>query len=428
MAHKKYPRVVIIGAGFAGINAAKALANKPVDVIIIDRTNHHLFQPLLYQVASAALSPGDIASPIRTIFRGKSNIYVEMDEVTAIDTKNQIVKLSEQDDIEFDYLIVAPGTRHSYFANPEWEQFAPGLKSLDDALKIREKVLLSFEQAEHLVGTDEAAKYLTFVIVGGGPTGVEVAGALAEIGSRTMLPDFPMLSSKDIRIYLVEAADRILSSFPESLSAKALISLESLGVRVMLNAKVSNITDHNVEIAWEHHKETIATSNVIWGAGNAASPLLKTLGSPLDRSGRAIVNSDCALADNPNIFVIGDAAHFEDSKGNVLPGVAQTAIQQGRYVASLISKKIPREHRKPFVYNDKGIIATIGRAKAIAEIGKLQFSGILAWLIWAVIHVVSLIGFRNQFRVMTEWLWYYITYNPGARLIIRTKLKKESKI
>lgn len=313
MAHKKFPRVVIIGAGFAGINAAKALAKKPVDVIIIDRNNHHLFQPLLYQVASSALSPGDIASPIRTIFRGKPNIYVEMDDVTAIDTKNQVVKLTEQADIAYDYLIVAPGTRHSS-GNPEWEQFAPGLKSLDDALKIREKVLLSFEQAEHLVGTDEVSKYLTFVIVGGGPTGVEIAGALAEIGSRTMLLDFPMLSSKDIRIYLVEATDRILSAFPESLSVKALQSLESLGVRVMLNAKVANITDHNVEIAWEHHKETIATSNVIWGAGNAASPLLKTLGTPLDKLGRAIVNSDCSLPDYPNVFVIGDAVHLKTAR------------------------------------------------------------------------------------------------------------------
>ncbi|MBS1537619.1 MAG: NAD(P)/FAD-dependent oxidoreductase [Bacteroidetes bacterium] len=426
MSHKKYPRVVIIGAGFAGLNAAKKLANQPFEVIIIDKTNHHLFQPLLYQVASAALSPGDIASPIRTILRGIPNVYVEMDEVVSIDKVNKIVILSEQENIEFDYLIVAPGTRHSYFSNPEWEQFAPGLKSLDDALKIREKVLLSFEKAEHLVGSNEANRHLTFVIVGGGPTGVEIAGSLAEIGSRTMLPDFPMLNKKDIKIYLVEATNRILSSFPESLSEKARQNLETLGVRVLLNARVANITENDVEISWEHHSEIIETTNVIWGAGNAASPLLKTLNSQLDKSGRAIVNSDCSLPNYPNIFVVGDAACFTNNNGDILPGVAQTAIQQGHYVASNISRKIQPENRKPFVYNDKGIMATIGRAKAIAQIGKLKFHGIIAWLLWAVIHVISLIGFRNQFRVMTEWIWYYFTFNPGARLIIRSKLKKDN--
>jgi len=426
MAHKKYPRVVIIGAGFAGLNAAKKLAKKPFEVIIIDRTNHHLFQPLLYQVASAALSPGDIASPIRTILRGIPNVYVEMDEVISIDTLNQIVVLSEQENIHFDYLIVAPGTRHSYFSNPEWEQFAPGLKSLDDALKIREKVLLSFEKAEHLVGTNEAIQHLTFVIVGGGPTGVEIAGALAEIGSRTMLPDFPMLNQKDIRIYLVEASNQILSAFPKSLSEKALQNLEALGVRVLLNARVAGITDKTVEISWEHHSEIIETTNVIWGAGNSASPLLNTLNSPLDNVGRAIVNKDCSLLNYPNIFVIGDAAHFIDDKGNVLPGVAQTAIQQGKYVAEVIVSKIQPNHRKPFMYNDKGIVATIGRAKAIALIGSVKISGVIAWLLWAVIHVVSLIGFRNQIRVMTEWVWYYFTYKPGARLIIRSKMKKDT--
>lgn len=427
MTMRKNPRVVIVGAGFGGLNAAKSLDKSNIDTVLIDRTNHHLFQPMLYQVATAALSPGDIASPIRTILRGKNSIKVEMDEVQSLHLKENYIILADQGRMDYDYLILAPGARHSYYGHPEWEQYAPGLKNLDDALYIREKVLLSFEKAEHVYGTHEAQQYLTFVIVGGGPTGVEVAGALAEIGEKAMLHDFPPLRKSDIRIFLVDAGTRILSSFPSSLSEKAQKDLEHLGVTVIVESRVIDMTDHTVTLEDKHGQKTIESANIIWAAGNEASPLLRSAGIPLDQQGRAIVESDCAVPDFENVFVIGDAAHFEEKQGAILPGICPVAVQQAHYVASIIIRRLGKKQRKPFTYLDKGTLATIGRAKAIMTIrGTFNISGLIAWLMWAGIHVFFLIGFRNRLRVMIEWMWYYITFKPGARLIVRKQHRQRS--
>ncbi len=416
---QKYPRVAIVGAGFGGLNAAKSLVGALFEVLLIDRANHHLFQPLLYQVAASALSPGDIAQPIRTIFRGARNVHVEMDEVIDVNLSCKTLTLASQGLLSFDYLILAPGARHSYFGHEDWENNAPGLKTLEDALHIREKILTSFERAEQLYGMPEAEAFLTFVIVGGGPTGVEIAGALAEIAKNTMLPDFPLLQEKDIKIYLVEAGSRILSSFPPELSEHARKSLESLNVRVMCNAVVKNVKQHAVEIQLSNGAaENIATTNTIWAAGNYASPLLKKLSVELDRSGKVIVNPDCSIPHYPDVFVIGDAANCKDSNGNPLPGLSPVAIQQGRYVGSIIRHRISPEHRKHFCYFDKGTMATIGRAKAIARSGGFSFTGFAAWFLWAFVHIYFLIGFRSRLRVMIEWMWYYITFQPGARLIV----------
>lgn len=406
----KIPHVVIVGAGFGGLQAATTLKNKPCTVTVIDKTNHHLFQPLLYQVATAALSPADIAAPVRTILRNAKNITVEMDEVTSIDTSRNVVFRKQEGELTYDYLILSPGTRHSYFGNNDWEEFAPGLKSLNDALIIRRKILKAYEKAKHSNGN--IAKHTTFVVVGGGPTGVEIAGALAEIGRQTMLQDFPELTASDIRVVLVEAGKSILSAFPESLSKHAQQHLLDLGVEVQTNSKVQNITQDSVTI----NGTVIETENVIWAAGNTASDLLKQVPTTLDSAGRVVVQQNCSVKEAPNVFVIGDAAHFPDTTYTALPGVAQVAMQQGRFVAKTILSNNPNAK---FVYNDKGNMATIGRAKAVAYLfGKVQLWGFAAWAIWALIHVVSLIKFRNRVSVMSEWLWYYVTYQPGARLII----------
>ncbi|GAB1431310.1 NAD(P)/FAD-dependent oxidoreductase [Ignavibacteria bacterium] len=423
---QKYPRVVIAGAGFGGLNVAKTLIDSPFEVLLIDKTNHHLFQPLLYQVAAAALSPAEIAAPIRTIFRGVRNVQVEMDEAISVNPSQKILTLKSLGEISFDYLVLAPGSRHSYFGHSEWGADAPGLKTLDDALHIREKVLTSFEHAEHLRRKTETAKYLTFIVVGGGPTGVEIAGALAEIGKNTMLPDFPILKQSDIAIFLVEAGDRILSAFPPQLSEHARLSLESLGVRVMCNATVQDVKSDCVEIKRKSGAtEQIATATIIWAAGNNASPLLQTFKAELDDNGRVLVRSDCSLPDHPDIFVIGDAANFKGSNGNPLPGLCPVAIQQGRYVGSVIKKRLSPENRKPFKYFDKGTMATIGRAKAVAVSAGISFTGFLAWFLWAFVHIYFLISFRNRLRVMVEWIWYYITFQPGARLIIQ-RMQRQS--
>lgn len=417
---QEHPRVVIVGAGFGGLNLAKALIGSPFDVLLIDKTNHHLFQPLLYQVAAAALSPAEIAAPIRAIFRGVRNVQVEMDEAISVNPSQKILTLKSLGEISFDYLVLAPGSRHSYFGHSEWGADAPGLKTLDDALHIREKVLTSFEHAEHLRRETETAKYLTFIVVGGGPTGVEIAGALAEIGKNTMLPDFPILKQSDIAIFLIEAGDRILSAFPSQLSEHARLSLESLGVRIMCNAAVQDVKPGSVEIKRnDGSTELISASTIIWAAGNRASSLLQTFPTELDRAGRAFVRSDCSLPGYPDIFVIGDAANFKDNNGNSLPGLCPVAIQQGRYVGSVIKKRLSPENRKPFKYFDKGTMATIGRAKAVAVSGGISFTGFFAWFLWAFVHIYFLISFRNRLRVMVEWIWYYITFQPGARLIIQ---------
>ncbi len=405
--------VVIIGGGFGGLSAARALRQTAVDVILIDRANHHLFQPLLYQVATAALSPGDIAWPLRTLFRGQRNLKMVLDEVRGLDRAEQRVELMEGEPLNYGCLILAPGSRHAYFGHDEWEADAPGLKTLSDALELRDRMLRAFEKAERLKGGTEVAAELTFVIVGGGPTGVELAGALAEIGRKAMAPDFEVLHRAEFRILLVEGGGRILEAFSPDLSRKAQASLERMGVTVLLNRRVKDVNSKGV-VAGD---EFIRSAHVIWAAGNKASPLVRSLKSPLDASGRVIVQPDLSVAGSPWVFVIGDAAHCPMPSGSPLPGLAPVAMQEGRYVATLIAGSIPQTDRIPFTYKDRGILATIGRAKAVAQFGPLSLSGVLAWLAWCFVHIFFLIGFRNRLRVMFEWMWYYITFKPGARLI-----------
>ena len=408
-------KVVIIGAGFGGLTASKNLADTEFDVIIIDRTNHHLFQPLLYQVATAALSPSDIAVPIRSLLSGYKNITVILDEVVSIDKSNHSVVLKNSKLVlQFDYLIVAVGARHSYFGRNDWEQIAPGLKTLTDALVIREKIIEALEMAEKENDKELMKRYLTFVIVGGGPTGVELAGAIAEIAKETMIKDYKNFKPQDTKVILIEAADRILPSFYKKLSEQAKDDLEHMGVEVKLHTKVENINEEGVFT----NNGFISSKTIIWAAGNQASLLLKSLNTEIDRVGRVIVNKDCSLPNHPEIFIIGDAAHFEDDNGNVLPGVAQVAIQQGKFVSEIIKNEIPFERRPKFKYMDKGTMATIGKAKAVAEIKGFKLTGLLAWLTWSIVHIFFLIGFRNRFRVMIEWIWHYITKKHGTRLIV----------
>ncbi|HAB99377.1 MAG TPA: FAD-dependent oxidoreductase [Parachlamydiales bacterium] len=418
MAHTK---VVILGGGFGGLNAAKALGNAKLDVWLIDQTNHHLFQPLLYQVASAALSPGDIAVPIREILSDYENITVIMGEVVSIDKDAKVIILRNGDRIGFEYLIIAAGARHSYFEHDEWEALAPGLKTLNDALKIRERILISFEKAERCDSISEAKKYLNFVIIGGGPTGVEMAGAIAEIAYETMLKNFRRIDVTKTKIYLVEGSPHILPVYPERLSEKAQHYLERMGVQVITAKRVTEITSEGAMV----ENTFIPAHNIIWAAGNQASPVLKTLNVPLDRQGRVIVESDLSIPDHPHIFVIGDAACAMDEKGKPLPGLAPVAVQQGRYVAMLLRKRMPKGERPPFRYFDKGTMATIGKTKAIGVFGKIQFSGFFAWLAWCFVHVLYLIGFRNRFTVLSQWLFSYFTSRRGARLIYRSPIESE---
>jgi len=404
-------KVVIIGGGFGGLTAAQSLHD--ADVLLIDRTNHHLFQPLLYQVATAALSPGDIAWPLRTIFRRHPHVRVIMDEVQSIDRASRLVRLRDSAPVTFDVLIVAPGSRHSYFGHDAWEQSAPGLKTLADAVYLREKMLLAFEEAERRQVATGTRERLTFVIVGGGPTGVELAGALAEIGRKAMGPDFPTLHLDDLAILLVEGGSCILPGFSPDLSAEAVTALERKGVSIKLNSLVSEIRADGVMIG----AEFVPSTCIIWAAGNKASPLLTSLAVPQDGSGRVKVQRDLTIPGDSWIFVIGDAAHSTGPDGNPLPGIAPVAIQQGRYVATLIREKTAPDQRRPFVYTDRGMLATIGRAEAVAQIGRLQLSGLAAWLLWCVVHIYLLIGFRSRMRVMLEWIWYYLTFKPGTRII-----------
>lgn len=418
------PRVVIVGAGFGGLSAAKALKNTDVDVVVIDKNNHHLFQPLLYQVATAALSPGDIAQPIRTELRGNKNVQVILDEVKSIDKENSTLELTNGF-LDFDYLILAPGNRHSYFGNDEWEKHAPGLKDLNDAIIMREKILKSFEKAErNYKNKEEYRRNTSFVIVGGGPTGVELAGAIAEIARKTILKDFPLIKAKDITIKLIDGADSLLTQYDESLSNYTRTTLEKMGVEVILNTIVKSVEQ---ELVITNNGE-FESSNIIWAAGNTASPLLKTLDTDLDRAGRALVNPDMSIVGYDNIFVIGDASYLVDANGKTVPGIAPAAMQQARYVADLIVQRKKLNSRKPFKYLDKGSMATIGRAKAIAQVGKLKFKGFIAWMMWGIIHIMFLIDFRNRLKVMTEWLWYYITFKPGASLIFHNETKEKEKV
>lgn len=406
-------KVVILGGGFAGINAAKSLGNSKFDVWLIDRTNHHLFQPLLYQVASAALSPGDIAVPIREILSPYENVTAIMGEIASIDKENQEVVLQNGDRIGYEYLIVSLGARHSYFGKDQWEPFAPGLKTLQDALNIRERILMSFEKAERCDSISEARKYLNFVIIGGGPTGVEMAGAISEIAYQTMLRDFRRIDTTKTKIHLIEGSQHILPVFPEKLSMKARKYLEHFGVNVITGKRVTEVTKEGVNVDGLF----IPAENVVWAAGNQASPILKSLDVPLDRQGRAIVDKDLTIPDHPEIFVIGDSACAMDKKGNPLPALAPVAVQQGRYVAQVLRRRLPHSERPPFVYFDKGSMATIGKTKAIGMFGKIQFSGLIAWLGWSFVHILYLIGFRNRLVVLTQWLFSYFSASRGARLI-----------
>jgi len=409
-------RVVIVGGGFGGLNVAKSLKKANCELLIIDKTNHHLFQPLLYQVASAALSPSEIAIPIREILRKQENTTVIMGEVCRVDKEKKHISLANGETVPFDYLVLAVGARHSYFGKDEWEPFAPGLKTVQDALKIRENILISFEKAERLDNPEETAKYLNFVIIGGGPTGVEMAGAIAEIAHKTLFKDFRHIKPQKSKIYLIEAAPYILPMYPQKLSRKAKLALEKLGVQVIENKKVTMVSADGVMV-----EETFyPCKNVVWAAGNQASPLLQTVGVPLDRQGRVLVGPDLTIPGSPEIFVIGDAACALGKDAKPLPGVAPVAIQEGRYVADLIQKGYPASKRPPFRYFDKGSLATIGKAKAVALIWKMQLSGLIAWLMWCFVHITYLIGFRNQLSVMLEWSFVLFTGQRGARLIYRS--------
>jgi len=407
------PHVVIVGGGFAGLSAAKALRGKPVRVTLVDRRNHHLFQPLLYQVATATLSPGDIASAIRWILRHAGNVRVILGNVDAIDPVARRVHLDDGATLDYDYVIVAPGARHAYFGHPEWEQHAPGLKTLEDALEIRRRILLAFERAERESDPVTQRELLTFVLVGGGPTGVELAGTLAEIAHQTLRDDFRTIDTARARIVLVEAGPTILPSFPEKLRIAARRSLERLSIEVREGTAVTDIDSAGVWLG----PERLDAGTVLWTAGVAASPLVATLGVPLDRAGRALVEPDLSIPGHPNVFVTGDAAAFLHQEGKPLPGVAQTAMQGATHAARMILNQIAGRPSETFVYRDLGNMAIVGRGSAIADLGRLQLSGPVAWLMWLFLHIFMLIGFRNRVLVLIQWAASYFTFQRSVRLI-----------
>ena len=412
-AGSEVPHVLILGGGFAGLYAAQALKRAPVRVTVVDRRNHHLFQPMLYQVATAALNPSDIAAPIRSVLRHQTNTEVLLGEVESIDPAKRRVVLTDGADSSYDYLIVATGARHSYFGHDEWEVLAPGLKSIEDAVTIRQRVLLAFEKAEREPDPVRRQALLTFVVIGGGPTGVEMAGAVAELRRYALRRDFRRIDPTDATVLLLEGGSRLLTSYPESLSDKAKQELRRLGVEVRTETLVTNIRPGSVSAAgW-----TIPTQTVIWAAGNVASPILQSLGTPLDRAGRAIVEPDCTIPGHPEIFVLGDAALFDHQEGGPLPGICPVAIQMGEYAARTIEGDLEGQPRRAFNYWDKGQLAVIGRGHAVADIWKLHFAGFLAWVIWTFVHIFFLIGFRNRILVMIQWAWSYLTYGRGARII-----------
>jgi len=406
------PRVVIVGGGFGGINAARALREAPVNVTVIDRNNHHLFQPLLYQVATGVLSPAEISAPIRNVLRKQKNTEVIMGEVTGVDTEARRVLMGNES-IPYDYLILATGARDSYFGHNEWAEFAPGLKSIVQATAIRREILLAFERAEKEPNPEKRRALLTFVLVGAGPTGVEMAGAIGGLSHKTLVSDFRHINPKDARVVLVEALPRILMPFDERLARKAHNALRSLGVEIRTSSPVEVIDSEGVVIAGER----IASRTVIWTAGVGASPAGQWLGTETDRAGRVKVGSDVAVPEHPNIFVIGDTASFTQD-GKPLPGVAQVAIQQGHYVASLIADRAAgKPHPDVFHYIDKGSMAVVGRFYGIVSIGKFRIAGLVGWFLWLVLHLMYLIGFRNRLVVGFQWLVYFTTFNRGARLI-----------
>jgi NADH:ubiquinone reductase (H+-translocating) len=409
--YKSAPNVVIVGGGFGGLVAARKLAHSPVRVTLIDRKNHHTFQPLLYQVATAGLSPGEIAAPIRWIVRGR-NVEVLLGEVQDFDLDRRMVKLSDVE-IPYDYLVVAAGASHAYFGHDEWEPLAPGLKTIEDALEIRRRVLLAFELAERYAASGRGQVQLNFVVVGGGPTGVELAGTLAEIARRVLADEFHAIDPKRTRIILLEGGPRVLPAYPEDLSRSAEEQLRQLGVEVRTSTLVTGVEPSAILMGTTR----LPAAVILWAAGVAASPLGKRLGAPVDRAGRVLVNPDLSIPGHAEVFVIGDLASLKDGNGKLLPGVAPVAMQQGKATAGNIARALSGEPRKDFHYVDKGSLATIGRAAAVAQFGQLHISGFIAWLSWLFIHIFFLIGFRNRLIVFIEWAWSYFTYERGARLI-----------
>ncbi len=410
------PHIVIIGGGFGGIYAARYLAKLPVDITVIDRENYHLFQPLLYQVATAALSAGDIASPIRSILRRFKNVRVVMGEVTDIDQNSKRVMLKEGGDYHYDFLIVAAGATGTYFGHDEWAKYAPGLKSIEDALDIRRRILSAYETAERMAeGSQARDAFLTFVCIGGGPTGVEMAGAIREIASQTLKGDFRSIDPTHAKVILIQSGDRILPDYPKDLSDSALKQLKGMNIEVRLGKRVTDINEHGVQVG----DDFIPAKTVVWGAGVQASPLAKTLGAELDKGGRVLVNADCSVPNHPDVFVIGDLAHYEHGVKGQLPGIAPVAIQQGVYLAKRIKQLLedPKAQPIPFVYDDRGMLATIGRNSAVGIAKGVHVKGFIAWLMWLLIHIYFLIGFENRLMVMMTWAYSYLSYNRSARLI-----------
>ena len=405
--------VVIVGGGFGGLSATKELANKEVDVVLIDKKNHHTFQPLLYQVATTVLSPGQIATPLRTILNHADNVEVLLDEVTGLDLQGKSVTLAKGEPIRYDYLILSAGARHSYFGHDDWEAYAPGIKTIEDAIHVRQLILLAFERAERNAFMKTSDTHLTFAVVGGGPTGVEVAGAIADIANRVVAPDFKTIDTKQTKVILFEGASRILGMFPEDVSRKAKAQLEQLKVEVRTDARVTDIEDGRIKVK----DDWIPVRVVVWATGVAASPLGKLLGVSLDRAGRVSVEPDFSIKDRPEVFVIGDMSSLKDASGLQVPGLGSAAMQAGPYVSQNILSELRGSTRKPFTYRDKGTLATIGRNRAVAILGKWKLSGFLAWVLWAVVHVFLLIGFRNRLAVMWDWMWSYFTSQRSSRLI-----------
>ena len=413
-------RVVVVGGGFAGLNVARKLRRAPVQVTLIDRRNFHLFQPLLYQVATGGLSPANIAAPLRAVLRRQSNTEVLLGEVVHVDADNRRVILRDGE-VGYDTLVIATGVSHQYFGHGQWELFAPGLKTIEDATAIRARVLTAFEKAERETDSALTRAWLTFVIVGGGPTGVELAGMLCELANETLRGNFRHINSADAEILLVEAADRVLPGYPAELSGKAAVSLEKLGALVRANTRVTDIQDGLVTLESGGQAEHVASHTVLWAAGVQASPLGKALagatGAALDKVGRVVVEPDCSVTGHPEIFVIGDLANFRGPDGKPLPGVAQPAIQEGRYVAKLIAARLKGQSLPPFEYRDLGSLATIGRHAAVADLGKLKLSGWIAWWIWLLVHLLNIVQYQNRVLVVIQWAWSYFTRNRSARLI-----------
>lgn len=422
IAERRRPRVVIVGGGFGGLYAARALKRADVELTVLDRTNHHLFQPLLYQVATATLAPTDITAPIRWLLRRQRNATVLMLDVDRVDVERRVVIAAGGHEVPYDYLIVASGARHSYFSHPEWETIAPGLKSIDDAIRLRHRILSAFERAELEPDPAERAAWLTFVIVGAGPTGTELAGMLPTIARHSLPRDFRRIAHDQVRVVLLEAGPRVLAAYPEGLSEHARLDLTNLGVEVRTGAPVTVVERGRVHVG---DAEVLRSHTVIWAAGNAASPLGRSLGAPVDRVGRVLVQPDLSIPGHPEVFVIGDLASIE-TRGRPVPGVAPAAMQMGAHAARNLRRDLEQRPRAAFVYRNKGDLATIGRHRAIADFGRLQVTGWLAWWFWLFLHILYLAGFRNRLSVLLEWAYSYFTYDPGARLITRPDRASES--